>query len=128
MAVEKLSWVLSDSVIRAILRIMPYRPARDIMRITDTMARRSKEIVEEKKEALARGDACLAHEVGEGKDIMSICCALRSSASCCGFLTEGPVKANMAATDNEKMTDEEIYAQTSCVSSTFLMTTRIDDL
>ena len=37
------------------------------------------------------------------------------------------VKANMAAADNEKMTDEEIFAQTSCVNSTFLMTTRIDD-
>ena len=126
MVAEKLSWVLSDSVIRAILRITPYRPVQDIMRITDTMARRSKEIVEEKKGALARGDACLAHEVGEGKDIMSICCTLHRSVSCCKDLTKGLVKANMAAKDNEKMTDEEIFAQTSCVNSTFLMKTRVN--
>ena len=43
------------------------------MSIYDTMERRSREIIMEKKTLLAKGDAALAHEVGEGKDIMSIC-------------------------------------------------------
>ena len=43
------------------------------MQIYDTMERRSAEIIAEKKAALSKGDAALAHEVGEGKDIMSIC-------------------------------------------------------
>ena len=103
---------------RALFRALPYKRLSEVMRISDTITRRSQEIIDEKKAALAKGDAGLAHEVGEGKDIMSICCALRSSASCCRFLTEGPVKANMAATDNEKMTDEEILAQMSCVPTT----------
>ena len=43
------------------------------MSIYGTMERRSREIIMEKKALLAKGDAALAHEVGEGKDIMSIC-------------------------------------------------------
>ena len=42
------------------------------MSIYGTMERRSREIIMEKKALLAKGDAALAHEVGEGKDIMSI--------------------------------------------------------
>ena len=37
------------------------------------MTQRSQKIIDEKKAALAKGDAGLAHEIGEGKDIMSIC-------------------------------------------------------
>ena len=69
----KLSWVLPDSVIRAILRALPIKRTREIMRIRDTMARRSLEIVEEKQALLEKGDSALAHQVGEGRDIMSIC-------------------------------------------------------
>ena len=71
-AIEKLSWVLSDTANRALLRRLPSPSARKAMQIRDTMARRSQEIIEEKKAALAKGDAALAHEVGEGKDIMSV--------------------------------------------------------
>ena len=50
------------------------------MNIRDTMERHSKEIIAEKKAALAKGDAALALEVGEGKDIMSICRACLRAA------------------------------------------------
>ena len=43
-----------------------------MLNIGDTMARRSKEIVSEKKAALASGDDELVQRVGEGKDLMSI--------------------------------------------------------
>ena len=43
------------------------------MKISDIMTQRSQKIIDEKKAALAKGDAGLAHEIGEGKDIMSIC-------------------------------------------------------
>ncbi|KAH9941830.1 cytochrome P450 [Epithele typhae] len=92
----RLSWYLPDPVIRQIGRSAPTKGIRDVMKISDTMMQRSKEIVAEKKAKLEKGDAALKHEVGEGKDIMSIC-----------------LRANMAAADNEKMTDEEILAQMS---------------
>ena len=58
---------------RALFRVLPYKRLGEVMRISDTITRRSQEIIDEKKAALAKGDAGLAHEVGEGKDIMSIC-------------------------------------------------------
>lgn len=40
--------------------------------IVDVIAQTSEEILEEKKEALRRGDESLKAQVGRGKDIMSI--------------------------------------------------------
>ena len=69
-----LSHVLPERAISATFRVFPLKTFREVMRIADTMTHRSQEIVDEKKAALAKGDTGLAHEVGEGKDIMSICC------------------------------------------------------
>ena len=44
------------------------------MRISDIMQRRSQEIISERKEALLQGDQAMLAQVGEGKDLMSICC------------------------------------------------------
>ena len=71
--IPTLSYIFSDDTIRAFLRVLPVPSINKMMKITDTMARRSREIVAEKKAALAKGDDALAHEVGEGKDIMSTC-------------------------------------------------------
>ena len=59
--------------IRFMYKHTPSEPTRKIMQIADTMALRSQQIINEKKSALAKGDAALEHQVGEGKDIMSIC-------------------------------------------------------
>ena len=74
--IDWLSWYMSEAKMRALLRWFPNASVKKLMEIYDTMARRSSEIIAEKKALLARGDAALAHEVGEGKDIMSICCTL----------------------------------------------------
>ncbi|KAH9933151.1 cytochrome P450 [Epithele typhae] len=91
-----MSKYIPDWLSHALWRIFPNKNINHMMHIRDTMYRRSKEIILEKKLALERGDQALAHEVGEGKDIMSIC-----------------LKANMSAADHEKMDDEEIIAQMS---------------
>lgn len=46
-----------------------------LVRISDTVREHSQKIIDEKKTALKKGDDALSHDVGEGKDIMSICCA-----------------------------------------------------
>lgn len=80
------------------------------------MERRSQEIIDEKKTALLQGDEDLVHRVGEGKDIMSILrkfvflASLHPSHVC-------PVKDNTTASDAEKLTNEELVAQMSCVLS-----------
>ena len=70
--ISELSWYLPVPAIRALLRKTPRPTIKKIIGISDTMARRSREIVAEKKALLQQGDEALAHEVGEGKDIMSI--------------------------------------------------------
>ena len=56
-----------------LLRMFPQKDVRHIMQISDTMSQRSQEIIEEKKAALREGNEALSHQVGEGKDLMSIC-------------------------------------------------------
>ncbi|TBU25722.1 cytochrome P450 [Dichomitus squalens] len=94
--VTAVSYILSDNAIRVILRHFPHAETRRMMNISDTMMRRSQEIIDGKKDALRKGDEALARQVGEGKDIMSIL-----------------LKANMTAMDTEKLTDEEVIAQMS---------------
>ncbi|KAI0738094.1 cytochrome P450 [Daedaleopsis nitida] len=86
----------SESTIRSLSRRMPIKDIRKIMSIADTMTVRSKEIIDEKKAALKSGDEELVQRVGEGKDVMSIL-----------------LKANTAASDAEKLTDDELVAQMS---------------
>ena len=72
-AIQTLSYWLSEQNIKRVLRLVPSRPLRQLLDISDTMQRRSEEIIRERKEAMAKGDAALLAQVGEGKDIMSIC-------------------------------------------------------
>ncbi|KAH9941104.1 cytochrome P450 [Epithele typhae] len=94
--ISPLSYILPDSLIRALFRMAPFKAVRDVQGLSDAMSVRSAEIIKQKKAALEKGNLALKHQVGEGKDIMSIC-----------------LRANMAATEHEKMSDEEILAQMS---------------
>ena len=62
---------MSDNRLRRLYRLVPWSPVQKIMAIYDTMDRRSKEIIAEKKATLAKGGD-LALDVVEGKDLMSI--------------------------------------------------------
>ena len=55
---------------------VPIPGLRDMMQIARTLEEKSLEIYTKKKAALLQGDEALAMQVGEGKDIMSICCTL----------------------------------------------------
>ncbi len=91
--VQALSYVLPDWVIRRILRATPTKQVQKIMDISDVIVNRSKEIIAEKREVLLKGDVAMAHQVGEGKDLMSICRECRSFASHReGHLTDGGVQ------------------------------------
>ncbi|KAI0695585.1 cytochrome P450 [Cerioporus squamosus] len=87
---------LSVSTIRSILRRYPSADLQRMLDISETMARRSQEIIDEKKKALAEGDVEMVQRVGEGKDIMSVL-----------------LKDNTSVSDAEKLTDEELVAQMS---------------
>ncbi|PIL34519.1 cytochrome P450 [Ganoderma sinense ZZ0214-1] len=95
-AFEPLTYVFSDAFIKGLLRLVPLRSLRRLLRISDTMHEHSSRIVEERKAALSKGDEAALHEVGEGKDIMSVC-----------------LKANMAAAAKDRLSDDELLAHMS---------------
>ncbi|KAA1478305.1 cytochrome P450 [Dentipellis sp. KUC8613] len=74
----------------------PSRRVRALARINGVMARTSARILAQKKAALALGDEAVVHQVGEGRDIMSVL-----------------LKANMAAAEEDRLSEEELLAQMS---------------
>ncbi|KAH9852205.1 cytochrome P450 [Lenzites betulinus] len=80
-------------------RVMEHLPNANIRRmkeISDSMHARSVLIFNEKKAALARGDDAVKHQVGEGRDVMSIL-----------------LKNNMLASAEDKLPDDELLGQVS---------------
>ncbi|KAM5532962.1 hypothetical protein V8D89_013359, partial [Ganoderma adspersum] len=73
---------------------IPSRRVQRMKHIVRTMRERSEEIIAEKRAALQKGDESTVQQVSEGKDIMSIL-----------------LQANVAASEKEKLSDEELTAQ-----------------
>ncbi|KAI0657159.1 cytochrome P450 [Cubamyces menziesii] len=81
---------------RKVAEMVPYGHSQRMIEISDAMHARSVRIINEKRAALAGGDEALKQQVGEGKDIMSVL-----------------LRANMSASEADRLTDEELIAQVS---------------
>ncbi|KAI0701721.1 cytochrome P450 [Earliella scabrosa] len=81
---------------RRVVEMLPSKDLRRMVEITDTLHERSVHIYNLKKDALEKGDEALKHQVGEGRDIMSI------------LLWE-----NMKASEEDKLPDDELIGQVS---------------
>ncbi|KAI0666339.1 cytochrome P450 [Trametes maxima] len=81
---------------RRIVDATPNAYVQRMKDIVDTMHGRSVLIFNEKKEALARGDDAVKHQIGEGRDIMSIL-----------------LRENMMASEEDKLPDDELIGQVS---------------
>ncbi|KAI0651533.1 cytochrome P450 [Trametes meyenii] len=81
---------------RRIVDATPNAYVQRMKGIVDTMHERSVLIFNEKKEALARGDDAVKHQIGEGRDIMSIL-----------------LRENMVASEEDKLPDDELIGQVS---------------
>ncbi|KAI0628909.1 cytochrome P450 [Trametes polyzona] len=74
--------------------LIPNKTVQKLKMIVDTMHERAVAIYEEKKRMLESGDEALKQKVGEGKDLMSIL-----------------LRANMEASEEDKLPEEELTAQ-----------------
>ena len=74
LVLEKASHFFSDATLRRMLGIVPLRRAQKLIELSDIIAQRSRDIIDQKKSAMREGDAVLVEQIGRGKDIMSICC------------------------------------------------------
>ena len=80
------------------------------------MHEHSLRIVEERKAALSKGDEAVLHQVGEGKDIMSVCRKFLSASGTSDDDNDGglyAVRANMAAAAKDRLSDDELLAHMS---------------
>ncbi|TFK83044.1 cytochrome P450 [Polyporus arcularius HHB13444] len=94
-----LSRFLSGPLIVRLFRIIPFSPnLQRLLDISEALRHRATKIVQVKKAALMKGDEEQLDSAGEGKDIMSLL-----------------LKANMAAYEEDKISDAELIAQVSTV-------------
>lgn len=57
---------------RAILDLIPSKKIQKVKDIIDLVSKQSEDLVNAKKAALGKGEEDVMHQVGEGKDVMSI--------------------------------------------------------
>ncbi|KAF9474249.1 cytochrome P450 [Pholiota conissans] len=91
---------------RFLLNLVPWKPLHNIRDISDVLHKTSVEIFENKRKALAEGDEAVERQVGQGKDILSIL-----------------MRANMEASKEDALTEEELLGQVSTLTFAAMDTT-----
>ena len=83
--------------------------------IVDTIWNTSKDIVYSKRAALKKGEEAVVQQVGEGKDLMSILRMFYLAILCTpqAHIYTLIVRANMTASIEDRLPDEELIAQTA---------------
>ncbi|KZT70365.1 cytochrome P450 [Daedalea quercina L-15889] len=82
--------------LRSLASIVPIAGVREWKYHADLVAQKSQEIFDSKKRALEQGDDAIAEQLSRGKDIMSIL-----------------MKANIAASEKDRLSDYELVSQMS---------------
>ncbi|TFK27109.1 cytochrome P450 [Coprinopsis marcescibilis] len=91
---------------RFVVDLLPWKNLHALRDMVDVMANTSVEIFESKKRAFELGDEAIHEQVGQGKDIISIL-----------------LKANMLASEEDKLPDNELIAQISSLTFAAMDTT-----
>ncbi|KAG2003363.1 cytochrome P450 [Coprinopsis cinerea AmutBmut pab1-1] len=89
-------WIGTPKFQRRLVDWLPWKDLHDLRNMTDVLHNTSVEIFETKKKALLQGEEAMAKEVGRGKDIISVLMA-----------------ANMNASEEDRLPDEEVLGQIS---------------
>ncbi|KAF4617774.1 hypothetical protein D9613_006308 [Agrocybe pediades] len=91
---------------RSVVDMLPGEDVRHLKNIINIMHDTSVMIYKSKRKAIAQGDAALADQIGRGKDIMSIL-----------------MGANMSASAQDSLTEDEVIAQISTLTAAATDTT-----
>ena len=103
------------SIRRALAPYLPIPRWGKMLDIVNTMESQSKNVFYSKRRAFEMGDEAVKHQIGEGRDIMSILSKyyLIHLESSYGEAHAVIVKANIEASDEDKLPDEELLGQMS---------------
>ncbi|EIM87128.1 cytochrome P450 [Stereum hirsutum FP-91666 SS1] len=79
---------------RWIIQLMPSKTIKQLIDATDVMDETSRMVFSHKKEALEKGDDAVVHQIGEGRDIMSVL-----------------MRSNMDADEDDRLPEHELLSQ-----------------
>ncbi|RDX41924.1 cytochrome P450 [Lentinus brumalis] len=91
-----ISSITTPSFRRRVVEMLPFKSAQHVREIIDDLHATSRSVYNAKRSALTGGDEKTKHDVSEGKDIMSVL-----------------LKANIAASEEERLPEDELIAQMS---------------
>lgn len=101
-------WVLDN--------LLPIAKIQRLKVLSDTIKARAKEVIAQKRLALQSGEEAVLQQIGEGKDVISILCTYPSNFLFVILLmTMIIVRANMKASESERLDEDELAAQTTFV-------------
>lgn len=81
------------------MNLLPWKNLHELRDIVDVFYNTSVDIFEAKKKALKEGDEAVSRQIGQGKDIISIL-----------------MRANMSASEEDKVSEEELLGQMSTLT------------
>lgn len=94
--------------------VLPWKSLHELRDIIDVIHNTSIEILETKKKALEEGDEAVTQQIGQGKDIMSILSSYHLLLwHRCNWLISCVVRANMSASEDDRLSTEELLGQMS---------------
>ena len=97
---------------RFMVDLMPFKNVRKLRDIVDILDGTAVEILEAKRRALREGDEAVKGQIGQGKDVMSVLCRWIGSVVV-DFADQrlGSVRANMEASEEDKLPEYEVLGQ-----------------
>ena len=103
---------MPTAVVRLIARLLPPSNLQKLRDIIYTMDEQSRIIYNGKKAALEKGDEAVLHQMNDGKDIMSILreCVKVAQPDDADIAL---VNANVKASDEDRLPEDELIAQMS---------------
>ena len=113
MCFQYLPWIGPAWLRHLIAKLIPDANFKHVKSIVDTLYTRSRDIYLDKKEALLKGDEELKHQVGQGKDIMSVLRESKPVLDSRSALIDTVVKMNLEAPEDERLSEDEVIAQMS---------------
>jgi hypothetical protein len=97
---------------RFLVDILPFKNVRRLRDCVDVMHNTSVQIFEAKKRAVSEGDEGVTDQIGRRKDIMSVLCMCNHPfCNQPAHQTNRSVRANMEASEEDKLPDSEVLAQ-----------------
>ncbi|PPQ88993.1 LOW QUALITY PROTEIN: hypothetical protein CVT25_005092 [Psilocybe cyanescens] len=114
----KIARIGTQAFRKFVVDLTPFAAVKELRGIIKVIYDTSVEIFESKKMAIEKGDEAIAAQIGRGKDIISILSKDSIASHDKPILNKAfvAVKANMMASEDERLSDAEVVAQISSLT------------